>query len=267
MTQTPFMVGPNVQELNKLIASDPIELRAQIRNTLRLLWPQSVKGHKKARFGSAGDGGYVHLDDFQGLDTAVSLGVEHNIDWDRDVADRGLVVHQFDYSVDAPAPGDKRFIFNKTMIAPQAGPGKETLESIISRLDRKQGRPNLILKMDIECAKWAVLEATSLEAISRFSQITCELHYFEAISLLQWRQTFFRGLRKISKFYAPIHVHANNYAPYSMIANVPVANVLEVTFANRSIYDFEDSDEIFPGPLDMPCDPTQPDIFLGKFCY
>lgn len=265
--RAPFMAGPNFQELNRLIANDAIELQTQIRNTLRLLCPQAVKEYRKARFGSNGDGGYVHLDDFEGLDIAVSLGVENNIDWDRAVADRGLTIHQFDYSVDSPAPDDPRMIFSKTLIAPQSGPGAESLESIVQRLDRKQVRPNMILKMDIESAEWAVLEATSLESISRFSQITCELHYFEAISLLEWRQTFFRGLRKIAKFYAPIHVHANNYAPYSIIANVPLANVLEVTFANRALYEFEPCNEIFPGPLDRPCDPTRPDIFLGNFCY
>jgi len=266
-TPTPFQLGPNFQELNRLIANDAFELQAQIRNTLRLLRPQTAKGVRKARFGSAGDGGYVHLDDFEGLDTAVSMGIEHNIAWDRQAADRGLIIHQFDHTVDAPAPDDPRMIFNKTMIAPVNGPGQESLESIVQRLDKGKSRPNMILKMDIECAEWAVIEATSLDAISRFSQITCELHYFEAIADLSWRQAFFRCLRKISKFYAPVHIHANNYAGYSMITNLPVAHVLEVTFANRAIYEFEDCQETFPGPLDLPCNPAVPDIYLGTFQY
>lgn len=265
--QQPYMLGPNFQDLNRLAANDVFELQAQIRNTLRLLRPQTAKGHHKARFGSDGDGGYVHLDDFEGLDIAVSMGIEHNIAWDRQVADRGLTIHQFDHTVDAPAPGDPRMIFNKTMIAPENGPGQESLESIVRRLDKGADRPNMMLKMDIECAEWAVIEATSLDAISRFSQISCELHYFEAISDLSWRQAFFRCLRKIAKFYAPIHVHANNYAGYSMIMNVPVAHVLEVTFANRSLYEFEDCEETFPGPLDLPCNPNIPDIYLGSFRY
>lgn len=265
--QQPYMLGPNFQDLNRLAANDVFELQDQIRNTLRLLRPQTAKGHHKARFGSDGDGGYIHLDDFEGLDIAVSMGIEHNIAWDRQVADRGLTVHQFDHTVDAPAPNDPRMIFNKTMIAPENGPGQESLESIVRRLDKGATRPNMMLKMDIECAEWAIIEATSLDAISRFSQISCELHYFEAISDLSWRQAFFRCLRKIAKFYAPIHVHANNYAGYSMIMNVPVAHVLEVTFANRSIYEFEDCEETFPGPLDLPCNPNIPDIYLGSFRY
>ena len=267
MKQTPFMVGPNFQELDRLVANNDFELQTQIRNTLRLLRPQRVKGYEKARFGSDGDGGYVHLDDFEGLDTAVSLGIDVNISWDRDAADRGLTVHQFDHTVEDPAPTDPRMIFSKTMIAAAPGPGAETLESIVKRLDKKQARPNIILKMDIENAEWPVLEATSLEAISRFSQITCEMHNFGEIGNLAWRQTFFRGLRKLSKFYAPIHIHANNFGGFAHIANVIFPHVLEVTFANRALYEFEDSDELFPGPLDTPCHAAIPDMFLGDFRY
>jgi len=266
-TPTPYMLGPNFHELNRLEARNERELQAQICNTLRLLRPMKVKGHQKARFGSAGDGGYVHLDDFGGLDIAVSLGINDNVTWDLDMARRGLTVHQFDHTVEDPAPNDSRMVFNKTMIAPEPGDGMETLESIVMRLDKGRERPNMILKMDIENWEWPVLEATSLDAICRFSQITCEMHYFEAIGDLKWRQLFFRGLRKLSKFYAPIHVHANNCAAVSVIANVAFPNVIEVTFANRALYDLEETDEVFPTALDAPCDTTRPDIFLGNFRY
>lgn len=267
MPQAPYLLGPNFQELDRLNASDEFELQAQIRNTLRLLRPQRAVGFQKKRFGSANDGGYVLLDDFEGVDAALSLGIERNIDWDCAVADRGLRVYQFDHTVDAPAPDDPRMIFSRTMIAPEAAEGAETLESIVFRLDKGHVRPNLMLKMDIECAEWPVLEATSLDAISRFSQITCELHHFMMFAHLEWRQTFFRGLRKLSKFYAPVHIHANNYAGWVPIAGIAVPAVLEVTFANRSIYPFDTTDELFPGSLDAPCDPTRADMFLGNFVY
>ncbi len=267
MNIEPYMAGPNYQALNRLVAHDDFELQAQVRNTLRLLRPQSVKGHRKARFGSKNDGGYVHLDDFEGVDTVLSLGIEHNIDWDRDIADRGLPIYQFDYSVDAPAPDDKRMNFFKIMIGPEAAIGVESLESLVQRFDKRRNRPNIFLKMDIECAEWSVIDSTNLESISRFSQITCELHYLQGLSDLSWRQTCFRALRKLLKFYAPIHIHANNYADFTRIANIFVPEVLEVTFASRAIYEFEDSAEIFPTELDAPCDPTKPDMFLGAFSY
>ena len=267
MTQLPYMLGPNYQDLNRLVANDDFELQTQVRNTLRLLRPQSAKGHRKARFGSVNDGGYVHLDDFEGVDTVLSLGIERNIDWDKAVADRGLTIYQFDYSVDDPAPDDPRMVFFKIMIGPHAGPGVESLESLVERFDKKRERPNIFLKMDIECSEWATIEATSLDTISRFSQIACEMHYFQGLSDLKFRQSCFRSLRKLSKFYAPIHIHANNYADFTRIANVQIPEVLEVTFANRALYEFEDSEEIFPTELDTPCNPAAPDLFLGAFRY
>src|SRR5438552_188332 len=49
------------------------ETLAEIKSGFRLLRPQAATGVKKARLGSANDGGYVMLDDFQGVDTALSL--------------------------------------------------------------------------------------------------------------------------------------------------------------------------------------------------
>lgn len=263
----PYMLGPNYHDLNCLTAADGFELQTQIRNTLRLLRPQRAKGYTKRRFGASGDGGYVHLDDFEGVDTAISLGIDHNITWDRAIADRGLTIHQYDHTVDDPAPEDPRMVFNQLMIAPEERPGATTLAAIVDKLDKGGDRPNLFLKMDIESCEWGVLKATSLDTIARFAQITGEFHYFEALGELPWRQTFFRCLRKLSKFYAPIHVHANNYAAMPLIANVPVPCVLEITFANRALYEFEDSDELFPTKLDAPCDPAVPDHFLGAFRF
>lgn len=262
-----FREPPTYEELGALFASNEIELHDQIRNVLRLLRPQAAVGHEKARFGGHGDGGYVHLDDFEGVDTAVSLGIDYNITWDRQIADRGLIVHQFDHTVEDPAPDDPRMIFNKTMISPTPGPGRATLESIVDRFDKRRARPNIFLKMDIENAEWSAIEATPTATLGRFSQITCELHAFGFFDRTEWRQGFFRALRQLYEHYAVVHVHANNFAGWTTIANIPIAHVLEVTFANRAIYQFTDTDELFPGPLDVPCNTHMPDMFLGSFRF
>jgi hypothetical protein len=62
-------------------------------------------------------------------------------------------------------------------------------------------------------------------------------------------------------------VHANNFAGFSNIANIMVPNVLEITFVNRNTYSVYESDEIFPGPLDAPNDPSCPDMHLGSFRF
>jgi hypothetical protein len=84
---------------------------------------------------------------------------------------------------------------------------------------------------------------------------------------IKWRRLFARVLKKLSDAYAVVHVHANNYAGFTNVANVIVPNVLEITFANRSIYSFSKTHEIFPGALDVPNDSNHPDIHLGTFRF
>jgi hypothetical protein len=43
-----------------------------------------------------------------------------------------------------------------------------------------------------------------------------------------------------------------------------VAEALEVTFANRTIYTCHETNEVFPTELDQPNTAGRPDIFLGN---
>jgi hypothetical protein len=44
-------------------------------------------------------------------------------------------------------------------------------------------------------------------------------------------------------------------------------NVMEITFANRSLYSFVETDESYPGPLDAPNDPNRPELCLDGFRF
>jgi hypothetical protein len=243
------------------------ETQREVREILRLLRPCAVQGLDKARFGSAHDGGYILLDDFIGIDTAFSFGVEHNASWDIDVAKRGVNVYQFDHTVDAPITNNARLIFERKRISTEAGSDSESLTSLIKRHDKRNANPNIVLKIDIENDEWAVFDTTPPEILNRFSQIVGEFHYFQGFSDPHWRQLFVRVFKKLSELYAVVHVHANNFGGFSNVANVIVPNTLEITFANRRTYSFAETDEIFPGPLDAPNDPSCPDIHLGSFRF
>jgi hypothetical protein len=243
------------------------EIQKEIKNTLGLLRPYAVEGFSKARFGSPHDGGYILVDDFRDVDTGFSFGIEQNGSWDVDVAERGLTVYQFDHTVDAPITDNARLIFARKRISPEASAESESLSSLVKRHDRHSTRPNILLKIDIENNEWAVFDATSPEILNRFSQIVGEFHYLQGFSDAGWRQLFNRVLTKLSDAYAVVHVHANNVAGFSNVANVIFPNVLEITFVNRSIYRLLETDEIFPGALDAPNDPSRPDMHLGSFRF
>jgi hypothetical protein len=246
---------------------DPIEQHRQTRAVLSLLRPHQVRGFRKVRLGHPGDGGYVCVDDFAGLDTALSFGINDDVSWDMDAADRGLTIHQFDHTVDDPAPDDHRMIFNKKMIAPESSDTSASLADLIRLHDKGNPRPNMMLKMDIEGHEWPVIAATDTDQLARFSQIVCELHYFQGLAELDYRRQIYQGLKKLHEDYRVVHVHANIVGGTTNIGNVIFPNVLEVTFANRNVYEIEDTDELFPSPLDICCDPNQADMFLGAFRF
>jgi hypothetical protein len=83
-----FSAGILSVEISGELAKPTSEFETQdeIKNILRLLRPYAAEGFTKARFGTPYDGGYILLDDFRGIDTAFSFGVEQNASWDADIA-------------------------------------------------------------------------------------------------------------------------------------------------------------------------------------
>lgn len=240
-------------------------LRARALTLGRMLSPQTAVGTSKVRLGCPNDGGYVMLNDFEGVSAALSFGIEGNVTWDEDAARRGLHVHQFDHTVDAPVE-HPMFTFHRVKIVPEGVADGATVASIVSSLGITTPGA-LILKIDIEDSEWAVFDTTSPEVLKLFSQIVCEFHGFGLIADDERFSRAKRVIEKLTQHFAPIHVHSNNYSDMSMLAGVPFPNVLEVSFANRDRYRFAPSDELFPTPLDFPNDPTRPDYYLGRFQF
>ena len=240
------------------------ERLVEIKNGFSALQPFAAQGFEKARFGSANDGGYVMLEDFGGIDTALSLGIAKDVSWDLAIADKAITVYQFDHSITTPPViDDNRLVFARKRISTEVGPDNETLSSLVKKHDKHRNHPNLLLKIDIEADEWAIFDETPLNIISRFSQIVGEFHFFEGFSSdIRCRRLMKRVLDKLKVSYEIIHVHANNYGDFHKVGNLAFPNALELTFANRALYSFHEAEESFPGPLDAPNDPHRPDAHL-----
>jgi hypothetical protein len=259
--------SPILRELLDEISNELLgEVQEEIKSGLRLLRPYGVKGFTKARFGSPYDGGYVILNDFRGIDTALSFGIGENAEWDLDIAKRCVTVYQFDHTVDSPPITDPRLIFSRKRISLEVGPDSESLISLVEQYDNHNIDPNILLKIDIECDEWLVFDKAPPDILRRFSQIVGEFHFFEGFSAdARWRRLISRVLTKLTNDFAVIHVHANNYGDFHNIGHLTFPNVFEITFANRSLYSFYETEETIPGPLDAPNDPSRPDVHLDIF--
>jgi len=230
------------------------------------LEPHRALGFSKRRVGSETDGGYVMLDDFQGISAAYSLGIGKEVSWDLAIAARNIAVHQFDHSIaETPVPHPLIQFHRLRVLGEDNGqPGTITLKNILPP-DRATG--HALLKMDIEGAEWEVFDSMPPEIPGLFRQILVEFHGCNHYHNPAWRERAARVFQKITTTHHLIHVHGNNYMPTFSAGVREFPCDLEMTFALKSAYDFSVSDEKFPGPLDRPCKPGLPDLDLGDFRF
>jgi hypothetical protein len=239
--------------------------QTQAMTVAKALEPKRVVGHGKVRVGRNHDGGYIHVDDFAKVDAALSFGIADDASWDLDMAQRNIRIQQFDYSIDKSPVDHPLITFHKICIAEKDGPGALSLDTIAGQylVDTQRA----ILKIDIEGHEWPVFLATKLETLEKFAQIVCEFHGFNLLHDENAYRYMIAALRKLREVFEVVHVHGNNALPFAVIGNVVLPCLLEVTFANRRYYEFEETNEVFPTPLDQPNLPNRPDMRLGCFKF
>ncbi len=248
------------------MSDEETQLHWGIRKIFHYMRPCEVVGSRKIRVGSSGDGGYVMIDDFASAKVAYSLGIGGDVNWDVAMADMGLTIHQYDHTVKGPPVQHPGFRFNEFGIS-TVDDGQFISIPTAMRRNGDLGRRDLILKVDIEGSEWTALAAIPEETLAQFQQIVVEYHGFLRVVEPEWRETAKRALARLARQHAVHHVHANNWGSFQVIANVPVADVLEVSYIRRDSVSLARSQEIFPTALDAPCHPDRPDIFLGNFIF
>jgi hypothetical protein len=247
------------------LTNSPLAIE-RIASLGRLLRPQQARGVKKVRLGASNDCGYVCLDDFTGVEAVLSLGIAAEVSWDAEMADRGLIVHQYDHTVEGPPFQHANFRFNRRRIGARADRDGESIESALAKAQIT--RPHsAILKIDIDDDEWPTFAATSADALDMFTQVLCEFHGFNNVLDDVWFEQAFAVLSKLNEKFAVVHVHANNYRPLLAIGNLLFPEVLEVTYASKAKFACGDCNEVFPGPLDSPNWPAAADYGLGRFAY
>jgi hypothetical protein len=233
-----------------------------------LIEPRKVQGFQKIRCGSDHDGGYVLLDDFSRVGLALSLGINDDDNWDVSVANRGIPVAQYDNSVDTGPTAHPLISFYKKTISDSISANSTTVSRIVSSCD--MGGPEkqcILLKIDIEGDEWKVLAVTPESDLMKMSQIVCEFHGMSLLLDVGFYGRALRVLKKLHSCFGVFHVHGNNHADIVNVANVAIPDVIEISFANRSLYNLIETRELFPTPLDSPCNKSLADIYLGSFKF
>ena len=239
----------------------------RVADVATLLRTFRVEGTEFVRLGGDADGAYVMLDSLRppSVNAGYSLGIGDEVSWDVAVGERGVELVLLDHTVEGPprpVPGG-RFV-KQGIRGAESVPGCVTLAEAIAA-DGYGGRTDLVLKMDVEGAEWAVLDEVSSGTLGQFVQIVIEFHRLRKVTQPEVHSMVTRCLRKVLATHAPLHVHGNNAHLPLWIGDLVLPDVVEVTFARRADHAgrLVPRDESFPTDLDRPNLPHLPDVFLG----
>lgn len=243
--------------------------KAQVLELHDLVRPQTFPELAKRRVGNrSSDGGYVMVDDFEGIQAACSLGIGLDISWDLEMTSFGVDIYQFDHTVEAPAEvaQNPKLHFQKCGIAAETHPERR-MKSIADILNHEMAgySGDLILKIDIDGHEWDVFKNMLDPVLRRFRQICVEIH--NPLGRPDDSATRLRNLgvlRKLVSSHAPVHLHANNGGKVRTLCGLQVPKLLEITYLRRDGQHFTDSEETFPGALDVPNVPSREEIPIGE---
>lgn len=242
-------------------ASDPA-LQQPFFEFLRYLTPLRVVGHSKLRAGRRNDGGYIMLDDLDGVRTAISAGIGREVSWDVAMAERGIDVIQLDHTVTGPPVMHPRFSFHQKRLSATSGETDLTLADLISSCPGDDD--SVLCKLDIEGSEWEVF-SQPVTGLGRCRQIVMEFHKLSQFGSIEWRARAVKCLEQITAEHQCIHVHGNNCTPVVVVGGVPFPSTFEATFVLRKRYAFEDETDFFPTPLDSPNSAKLAELVLGRF--
>jgi len=229
----------------------------RVEEFLELFTPEVID-QPLIRLGSKHDGGYLIPDDLDGIGYAISPGVGPVVDFDADLAARGIDVIMLDASVKGPPIRSDRFHFKPVFLDSFVSESTTTIDAEVAALPPDV---DLLLEMDIEGAEWKVIHSMSEAAQRRFRIMAIEFHPLTEAAH-RWRLPDFEsGIRKLLTTHRIVHVHLNNASSAVRLGGHRVADAIEVTFHRRDRSAAHPGERVsLPHPLDTVNLPILPDI-------
>jgi hypothetical protein len=117
---------------------------------------------------------------------------------------------------------------------------------------------NLAIKIDIEGNEYKLGKQIISEVKRRGSGVC--LIIFEFHDTIRLRDEFLEFVKELTQYLKIVHLHGNNFG---QIAEDGFPEVVEITFASEA-FAFEQKTLAFPHNLDIPCNPSLPDV---AFCF
>jgi hypothetical protein len=219
---------------------------ALVRDTVNLLTPRRYTGNI-LRIGGDTDGSYVMPDLLDGITASVSPGSGEEVKFDIEIGERGIHTFMYDASVSNPQGLNHMQTFEPYFLDSYTSRITRTLDTITRDVMRMYPG-DLLLQMDIEGAEYRCLESASNKTLNAYRVVVIEFHDLDKfisneLYCKYWIQPI---LRKLKINHDVLHVHANNFGHISVVHDLEIPNLLELTLLRKDCW-------IDDGPMVTDC--------------
>jgi len=244
--------------------SDPVSA-GEVRSLIQRLAPLDC-GRPLVRIGNSRDGGYLLPDDLEGIRYCFSPGVNETVDFESQLADRGIQCFLADHSVNGPPIARQEFVFEKKFIGVVDRDPFMTMQSWKQRcLPSYAGE--LLLQMDIDGWEYEVILSTPPELLRQFRIIVVECHGLADLFERYAHRLYGACFDKLLTNFVVAHAHPNNCSGWLRRAGLTIPDVVEFTFYNRARVTRSAPQRLFPHPLDIDNCAGRPTLALPRCWY
>ena len=208
----------------------------------KYLSPKKVVGKELKLIGPKHDGGYALLNDFENIRIAYSIGIDGEISFDRELANKNIDVYMYDHTINALYFENPKFHWKKIGISGISNKSKntKTLEEMLAE-NGHLNEINMILKMDVERAEWNALLDISEDILKKFKYITIEFHFGNET------EKYFQVFKKLYKTHQVIYLVCNNYRDRIVfLKNNVICGYIEISYVIREGNQFYSDNTTYP---------------------
>ena len=211
-----------------------------------LILPKKVIGKKRILIGEKVDGCYVLLDDLKDIKIAYSFGISDNIQFDKDLADRGIDVYMYDHTINSLPYNHPKFHWKKVGLrGKKKYHNLQDLETLILENGHSLEK-NMILKLDVEHWEWNAINDLREETLNQFKYIAIEFHFHDE-STSSETKLYYTVLKKLEKTHQSFYFRCNGDRSIIIkFGNNRICHILEVSYIIRKNNIFTYDDALYP---------------------
>jgi len=208
--------------------------QVDILNLLRLIAPVAISSDF-IRIGSEYDGGYIVPNMLSDISSVISIGVADDDSFDRFFSERNIKIFQFDPTIDSPPSALPNTSFFKVPFGAFNGQMHSHVDRIL-QICHIEDESDVLVKTDSEGGEWYGLLMSSDAALGKIKILTGEFHQFEQLSDPLIFEFMYKTLLSLSRHFFPVSVTPNSTCAMSVIAGIPIPNLLEITYVRRTAF-------------------------------